>query len=175
MLLCYSCSINISGIYSNYNKTIKEDPSKFIQLKDSALCYSQKNNLKDKICVIDGKTLKNCIKKNEKTLIYIWSPNCKSKYCIPLEIIQQRCDEKNIELYIVAEYYDKTRMDYHYDLKNNIFGIDVVHYDSNLISKYMDLFFSDISEQIKYKETNDRFFIFEKNTFSKSFYSIDEL
>jgi hypothetical protein len=170
-----SCSINVNGLYSNYKRTIKESSTKFKLAKDSAVCYSKENSSKEIIYITNGTILKKCIRKNKKTLIYVWSPNCKSKYCIPLEIIQQKCNENNIELFVVAEYYDTIKMNYNYDLKNNIFSIDVNHYKSNMVSKYMNLFFLDLSKEIVYNDTNNRFFIFDEGVFIKSIYAINEL
>ncbi len=87
-------------------------------------------------------------------------------------MIQEQCNNKNIDLYVVAEYYDCNKMDKAYDLNNNIYAIDVKYYKSNFTSKYVSRFKFDLTLQ---KNIEHRFLMFEKGVFIKSYESFDQI
>jgi len=129
----------LQGLYSYYDKVQGQKPNLIIK-SEKVICLIKQID-KPKIYVVNGKEIKNCIENTKKdALVYIWGPKCKSKICYPLNIIQSECDENNIELYIVAEYYDSELMDIHYNIKNPIYGIDIDYYKKKLSSKYLSKF-----------------------------------
>ena len=131
------------------------------------------SNLKSKVIIINGLVLKTCIEESKKTsLVYMWSPKCTGKFCPVLDLIQEQCNNKNIDLYVVAEYYDCNKMDKAYDLNNNIYAIDVKYYKSNFTSKYVSRFKFDLTLQ---KNIEHRFLMFEKGVFIKSYESFDQI
>ena len=71
-----------------------------------------------------------------------------SKVCIPLNVIQEICNKKNIQLYIVAEYYDLELMNKEYNISSPILGIDTDYYKTNLTSKYVKNFIKDINANL---------------------------
>lgn len=124
--------------------------------------------------ILNGKELKNCINAFEKTIIYIWRPNCSSSLCLPLETIQKVCNTNNIELFIIAEYYDYKKMNYYYSIQRPIFGIDIHYYKSDLTQVYVSKFIFDIigkKENIK----NDFFFLFNNGQLVSKGESIDKI
>lgn len=110
----------------------------------------------------------------KKTIVYIWGPNCHSDVCVPLQIIQKKCLEKGYNLFVVAEYYDLEKMQYHYDLNNNIYGVDVEYYKTSLTDKYISKFLKDLDVSIEKNDYN-RFLDFESDKFIKTFENIDQL
>lgn len=176
LLICFcSCSINGSfqGLYSYYDRTRSENPD--LLVKPSAvnpLCQVQQSS-PPKILVANGATLKSCINNTVKAVVYIWAPRCKSKNCYPLNLLQQKVNNKNIDLFIVAEYYDTELMSLNYKIQRPIFGIDIDYYNSNLTSKYLSLFLKELTSNSNPSKT--RFFYFESGEFKRSFDEIEEL
>lgn len=158
-----SCSIkgNFKGLYSYYESEKKVSPNLF--KKNVQICTLKYNQY---VYIINGINLKNCIASEEKSLIYIWEPHCKSKFCLPLGTIQEICKEKGIKLYIVAQYYDSELMSKKYNLDSPIFGIDTEYYNTNLVEKYVTKFIHDFNIN---KEIGERYLYFENGNFVKSY------
>jgi len=169
-----SCQFNgtLQGLYSYYRKVNRGNPDLFITINDSIDFCEVKASAVSKILLLNGKNLNKCIKKYKKSLVYIWSPNCKSQYCYSLEYLQKICNEVNIELFIVAEYYDMHYMSIDYNLERPIIGIDTKYYKTNITSKYLTKFISDLTDGI---EISDRFIYFANGYFAKSFKSTDQI
>ncbi len=171
-LILSSCRIkgNFQGLYSYYEKSKKNNPNLFvIPEPTNSICTLNRDNV-GKIYLTNGKALKNCLENKKNVIVYIWGPKCKSKICYPLETLQQISVENEIELYIVAEYYDNELMEAEYNLKNPILGIDTKYYNSNLTSKYLSEFISDLTNN-DYIE--NKFYVFKDGLFQNSYESIE--
>lgn len=168
LLSISSCHIsgNFKGLYSYYNDAFHKNPNIFVHHKNTA-CPSLND---DKVHIINGVLLKNCLKQKPKTLVYIWAPRCQSKICLPLETIQEYCDANNLELFVTAEYYDLELMEKNYRIKNPIFGIDTDFYHTNLTSKYLGEFLKDLNV-LSIKQGN-RYYYFEYGEYIDSQQSI---
>lgn len=174
LIILSSCSINgnLQGLYSYYNRTTKESPNLIID-SDSAIKYCElKNDGIAKIYPINGLQLNECLKRQDKSIVFVWSPNCKGKFCYSLNAVQETCDENNMELFIVAEYYDDAKMQIDYVIKRPIFGIDTKYYKTNLTSKYMSKFLLDVTAK---ETTNGRFLKFKGDKFQQSFSYLDSI
>lgn len=169
-----SCKINgtFQGLYSYYNKTKSETPNLLMRLDDSAsICdFAYSDSLK--IVISNGVELKNCARQYENSIVYFWSPKCKGKLCYSLELLQNICNEKGIELFIVAEYYDSQLMKKYYNIKKPILGIDTKYYKTNKTSKYLSLFTYDL---VSKRDISQKFILLKKGVFEKSFSDIKEL
>ncbi|WP_445722103.1 hypothetical protein [Flavobacterium sp.] len=170
LLSLSSCSINggFQGLYSYYKKTKKENPNLFVNSNDLECNDFERN----KINVLTGNKILSCIKNDERALVYIWAPKCKNQYCFPLEVIQQKCNENDVKLYVVSEYYDLNLMEEKYNLENPIFGIDTEYYKTNLTDKYLKKFIFDLTRD---ENIYSRFYCFKNGVFKKSFDSIDTI
>lgn len=174
-ILCQSCiSININGsfrgLYSYYKKTKEENPTLLIRPEANSSVCTLTNSSSPNVYMINGKSLKECISQEQDAIVYIWDINCGSKYCYTPEIVQIACEDKNISLYIVAEYYDSEPMMINYNTEKPIFGIDTEYYKSNLTHKYLSKFIDDLTGQ---KETTYGFFHFKDGNFVKRFKSVN--
>lgn len=168
-----SCKINgtFQGLYSYYKKTAKVNPNLFIN-DNNAMCEVTADSRK--IILRTGQSLKNCIKDYGKTVVFLWGPKCKSRICPSLDILQRRCKEKGLELFIVAEYYDNPLMTKEYDIERPISGIDTKYYRTNLTSKYTARFFSDLTGKELDKDYK-RMWYFENGVFVKMVSEINDL
>lgn len=174
ILLFTSCSIkgNFAGLYSYYNKMHEQNPKLYASATAvNSICEIKKNAIPT-IYVVNGKEIKECITTKKKSVVYIWGPKCKSKICIPLELIQQKCTLKKIDMYVVAEYYDNNLMDFNYNINNPIFGIDTKYYKSDLTSNYLSKFIFDLTST---KVTENKYLYFEDGKFIDSYNFIDDI
>jgi hypothetical protein len=170
LLSLASCSIegSFQGLVSYYNKVKKTD---LLLMKYSDSTHDLASNGTGGIVVMNGIQLKKHLTKYEKTLVYLWRPNCGGRYCYDLTLVQEFCDKNELELLVVAEYYDYAKMSSESALNNNIIGIDTDYYKSNLTSKYVSLFFADLLG----KEVSLGYFsFFHEDRFISCFNSLDE-
>ncbi|MFT5760924.1 MAG: opacity protein-like surface antigen [Polaribacter sp.] len=176
-LIITSCSFNggFQGLYSYYNKTKKESPNLFIKTKNTDTICGKYSKIENFIFITDGLTLKKCLLKNEKSIVYIWGSKCKSKVCYPLEIIQSYCLKNGYSLFILAEYYDSEGMNFDYNLEKNIIAVDTKYYKTNLTTKYLNGFLKDIDNKLEYNKLENKYLYFEKNNFINDFNSIYEI
>ncbi|MEZ4854050.1 MULTISPECIES: hypothetical protein [Flavobacterium] len=163
---------SFKGLYSYYDRSIKEKPEIFINTKNLDTINGKFSKLENYVFIINGNDLKKCLKENDKSFIYIWGAKCSSKICYPLELIDNHCKKNNVSLFIVAEYYDSENMSYDYELDKNILAIDTKHYNTNLTSKYLNLFLKDIDNNLNYDNIPERYLYFEKDKYIKSYESI---
>lgn len=175
-MILSACSINgsLQGLVSNYNKTKQLNSDLFRSVNHDGNC--QVDTLEARIYITNGLYLRECLSKcKTDVLVYNWAPNCKSKYCISLERLQEFCDEMGFELFVVAEYYDYDVMSKLQAIKNPIYGIDVKFYKTNFTSKYTRRFYSDLLQTDISEMSVHDYLLFEKSEFRSSFTSIDEL
>ena len=171
--LLVSCRIsgNLKGLYGYYNKTKSESPDLIVHPNSGNICkanWSESN----RVFATNGKELGNCIKEENHAVVFIWTPNCHGQFCYSLDAVQQACNQKKIELYIVAEYYDSEKMKMNYTLKRPIYGIDTKYYKTNLTAKYLSRFLMDM---IGKQEIDANFLRFKNGLLEASFQRIEEL
>lgn len=175
-----SCSINGSfqGLFSYYKTTNNDNKITFIKsTENNNYC----NNAYDSttIVIINGTELKKCLSQNGITLVYIWSPRCNSAKCYPLFLLQDLCTKMNIELLVVAEYYDTQQMTKNHNLIRPIFGIDTKYYKSNFTTIYLNIFLQDLLIEVNHttlkKIKYNNFFYFRNGIYVKSFNDIQEI
>ena len=179
-LMFCSCTFKgtFQGLFSYYNVTKKESEIQFIHLNEIDECHHFDFD-SAKVLVANGIELKNYLEKYENSLIYIWSPKCKSQYCFSLNILQEICSQKDIKLLVVAEYYDSNYMSKYYDLEHSIIGIDVKYYNTNLTSGYLSKFIVDLTNGMyscgSNNENNCSFLSFHNGKFENAFEAIDQI
>ena len=171
-----SCTIksNFKGLYSYFNETHKAMPNLFIKLDSSDTLLFNTSIEKNKIYIINGTHLKKCLDKKNKSIVYFWDLNCKSKICYPIELIQAHCKKNNLSLFVVAEYYDAKIMSNEFEIDNNILAVNTKYYKSSLVNKYLTRFLIDIDSKLKYKNLN-RYLYFEGDEFINDYRSIYDI
>ena len=165
---------DIRGIYSYYRVTEKEHPN-FIQRPESNLCEKESEE-PFIIYRIRANELKACLVKSTKSIVYFWSPNCSAPVCIPPNYAQEYSSRQNVDLLIIATYYDYQKMNYDYNLDRPLLGIDTEYYRSNLTSRYLDRFKTDLIGKEAFEENKiGRFYLFESDSLVMVSSSIEEL
>ena len=161
-LFFLGCSIHgsLQGLYSYYEKTAAISPD-LIQKATDPVCTLRQPE-KPAVFVVNGKELRMCLEPFEDALVYIWTPKCHSDKCVPLDYLQAYTDKKDVELFIVAEYYDYKTMSTHYNIERPIFGIDCAYYGTQLVNKYVTGFMEDLMNgKGSGKEDYERFYLFK--------------
>ncbi len=173
-----SCTIrgSFQGLYGYQNREVKKNKFLFINTDNCDSINGNKGKLSNLGLITKGETIRKCLALNTKNIIYIWGSKCKSKVCFPLTNIQKYCDEKGIDLFVLAEYYDAADMGINYQLAKNIIAVDTKFYNSNLTNNYLASFFNEIDDKIDFsKNNNNRYLYFENDKFLKSFNSVYEI
>ncbi len=169
-----SCTIrgNFRGLYSFYAKTKATNPELLLKPPPGSSICEIINTDTPKVYVINGSSLKECLKSRDKAIVYVWSSRCQSELCYSLNLVQQKCDAKGVELFIVAEYYDDELMRFKYRIEHPILGIDTEYYKTNFTSRYMSRFLHDLASIQKFE---NRFLYFENGIMKRAFSAIDEI
>lgn len=99
-----------------------------------------------KVVVANGDQLLKCLQLqgDRQAILYLWRPNCSGRYCLDLNVLQGIADSAVLTLYVVAEYYDKQKMEENVNLRFPIIGIDTDYYDSKKTKTYVKLFFEQL-------------------------------
>lgn len=135
--LLSSCIIQLAN-GTEYSSLTIEDQSKikkidtFIGL-DSSVIYE-----------LNGNQLKSELKKHPKSLVYLFSSNCSSDFCVPLNTVIEFAKSNELKLFLVlATFYelDKTRAQ---DIKHQLFSVDAEYYNMNKTRNYIKAFKTDL-------------------------------
>lgn len=164
LLICSlsSCVIvNTPGFYSGY-KDLSDTEKEQVVFTQPTEDICDKTNDK-KIYAINGKQLLNCMKSNDTSVVYLWSPHCSSDACITMQVAQRYCDKMNYKLYIVAEYYDMDMMGKQHTTPGPLFIANHKHYKANYCGKYVKRFTNDLlnGKTLNKDEKYSRFLFFK--------------
>lgn len=176
LIFIASCTIkgDFKGLYSYFRDTQNKRPDLFITLDSSDTLNLNSAKENNKIYIINGLQLKKCLRSNNRSIVYFWDLNCKSKICYPLELIQAHCKKNNLSLFVVAEYYDAKIMSNEFEIDNNILAVNTKYYKSSIVNKYLTRFLIDIDSKLKYKNLN-RYLYFEGDEFINDYRSIYDI
>lgn len=169
---CISINGDFKGLYSYYNQTKKDYPQLLVKPPaGTSLCAIPKTEI-PKVIVVNGKDIKACMQSYENAVLYIMAPKCHGIYCYSPTVLQRKCNERGIELFIVSEYYDGETMTRDYTLNRQIFGIDIDYYHASLVDAYIPKFIEDITD---IKERNIKFIQFKDGHFKRMFKDLKDL
>lgn len=171
LFLITSCLVHIEGTALGLtfgHKKLTEDDLKEIVFEDhsNTIC----NRAMDyKIHAITGKQLRECLKNNDTSLVYRWSPLCKAESCILIKACQEYCTKKNYKLYVVSEFYHMESMRAQNVADQPIFIANHKYYGKHLASKMETRFFKDVLNKPIDKEElwQGRYMIFSGDQFVK--------
>lgn len=162
---------NMTGLKSGYKKLSADEKLKIVNLEGDVSI--EKLVISDTIYNISSKEIENYLNTMQGELvIYLWSPNCSSSYCYPLEYIHEICLQRNQKLIIIIEYYDMSQIESQKldKLDFPLFSINSKFYGTDFCNRYVNLFFADllnmkkVPEEILYKS----YFLFTDGQFVKS-------
>jgi hypothetical protein len=152
---------SLRGFYSYYSATAKEYPGLLVKADSTAICELE-YPASPKVYLVNGQQMKECVANYDDAIVYIWDAHCPAEQCFSPSLLQKYCDEKNVQLFVVAEYYDGAELTQYYDIKRPLFGIDTQHYQSGFIEKYVGKFEADLSVD---KTRSGRMLYFKKGKY----------
>lgn len=121
------------------------------------------------IYALNAITLKNELKKSNKALVYFWSANCHSNVCISPINLQSVCSDRNVELFLIVEYYDEKINEFSNTLKKPVFSINHFFYKTNYVDSYRKKFTTELTGiSDNSNDIYNRYFYFENGNFIKS-------
>jgi hypothetical protein len=148
LVILHSCNITVAGLCSGYSRLSDEHKKQivFLDTKDN-VCELEKDG---KIYAITGDQLHTCLETQENAMVYSWVPHCTSSSCYLLSYVQSYCDSHGFTLYVIASYYDTTRM---FVEQNNIslplFSPNEKYYKTKYRNRYTKLFMKDLIKDEK--------------------------
>ena len=131
------------------------------------------------IYAVTGHQFKQLLSLSKTAIVYVWAPHCHSNSCIPLQAIQSACAKRNLDLYILVEYYtDAFSQDYNV-LAHPLFSVNEKYYHTVYCNAYMKQFITDLLDSAVVKSNDDllykRFYLFSDGNLQKVFDSLDEM
>ena len=173
ILLCTlsSCVIlNTPGFYSGYKKLSPAEKSQIIFASPEQNVCGLPND--KKLYSITAAQLLNCLRSNDTSLVYFWSPNCHSEVCISLPTAQHYCNRHNYKLYVVAQYYDFEKTNPQNTNPLPIFTANHKHYGTDYCNAYNNRFLKELRTDANLPKDDryDRFYFFksERLIFTKN-------
>lgn len=167
-----SCAIvRTPGFNSGYKRLTAEEQKR--------VCFvSSVEEIPDhndgRIMAVTAEQLSAVLKKSDTTLLYLWSPHCSSSSCVSLIAVQDYCDQANLPVYVLTEYYTDAFTQNEF-LSRPMLSVNEFHYKSSYCNSYMKRFLSElIPDDKRENDSNHRFLLFSKGSFVKSYESIEK-
>jgi len=140
IIILFFNSCQVCGVTNDYDKLTDE------QLTHLAPFTSFKEAVPGKVYEINAKVLKEEMKGQPKSLVYIFANGCTSSHCMQLSVFKDYADKNGYNLYLVMSGYwnlDKT-------LKQNIelplYTISPAYYNTKYSLTYMRKFENELMD-----------------------------
>jgi hypothetical protein len=150
-------SCQIYGITNDFEK-LSEYESSLVKELDSFSNTQSRNIYK-----INGQLLKNELKNNKKSIVYIFANGCSSKYCVSLTYLENYAKDNGYKLYMIMSDYAFLYLTLKQDFTSPLYSIDQEYYGTKFSSKSSRMFVNDITgkplkDKIKVKDFATFFF-----------------
>ena len=162
-----ACAIfRTPGFNSGYKRLTAEE-QKRICFVSSVEEIPDRND--GRIMAVTAEQLSTLLKKNDTTLLYLWSPRCSSSSCVSLKAVQDYCDQAKLPLYVLTEYYTDA-FPQNELLSRPMLSVNEFHYKTSYCNSYMKRFLSElIPDDNRESDSNHRFLLFSKGSFVQSY------
>ena len=168
-----SCAIvRTPGFNSGYKRLTAEEQKR--------VCFvSSVEEIPDhndgRIMAVTAEQLSAVLKKSDTTLLYLWSPHCSSISCVSLKAVQDYCDQANLPVYVLTEYYTDAFTQNEF-LSRPMLSVNEFHYKSSYCNSYMKRFLSElIPDDKRENDSNHRFLLFSKGSFVQSYDKMEDV
>lgn len=138
IFLCFTTSCEIKGVYSGYKQLNKIE-------KASVCDYNSDHGDTCKYVRITGLQLQQELIKNPKSLVFIWVPHCKGKWCLSLDYYKKYAIQHDVKLYIVADAYEMKEIKLNSTSISRIYFINTDYYNTNYRLKYRKNFVRELT------------------------------
>jgi hypothetical protein len=156
------------GFYSGYNKLNDEDKKNIVFLEEDKKIPDI--DIQNKVYAISAEQLQDFINHYDSCVIYFWSANCMSSYCISPVACQKFCDDNNYQFIVIAEYYTFPDMYYIMPLiRNPLFTINTKYYKTDYCNHYKRRFKKKLLKDENYIiSKGNRYWIYINGKFNRS-------
>ena len=90
---------------------------------------------------VTAQSLLRALPADNTTLVYLWSPHCRGRYCASLQSVEADCHRNGYEFQAVAAYYaDLVQIKLQAPLQHPLLAINHRYYRSDYCRKYARLF-----------------------------------
>lgn len=141
-ICCFSlASCTVYGLTNDYKKLSETEKTQIIPLENFS------NLDTSHIYKINGSQLKEELKKHPKSLVYVFTNDCTSQYCLPMSNYERFAKENNYKLFLVMEGYShlqKTTEQRSQVFTEPLFSIDNDFYNSWYSVRFHRLFENDL-------------------------------
>lgn len=160
--LAFSC-ISIQGFTNDYGKLSDEQKSLISPLQNF-------DNLENgRIYKVNPIQLREEMKNYPKSLVYVFTNGCKTKYCLPMNIYINYAEKNGYKLFLVMNGYANLDETLDQMAETPYFSIDNAYYNSNNRAKYSNYFENELmglDRDTKHKEYPGNLFFFENDRFT---------
>ena len=168
-----ACAIfRTPGFNSGY-KQLTADEQKRVCFVSSVEEIPDRND--GRIMAVTAEQLSALLKKNDTTLLYVWSPHCSSSSCVSLKAVQDYCDQANLPLWVLTEYYTDafTQIEF---LSRPMLSVNEFHYKTSYCNSYMKRFLSElIPNNTNQSVPHHRFLLFSNERFVQSYEKMEDV
>lgn len=167
LLLCLLSSCTVTGFTDDYKKLYPEQQRTIVPLEsfshsDPQLIYK-----------INGVQLREELKKHPKSMVYIFTNGCPSKYCLPMSTYEKYARENGYRLFLVMSGYGnlkETTKQRSEVFTAPLYAMDSDYYGSKIRMTYNKHFENDLLGQ-PHKTKNEwqgNLYFFEKDQWVKT-------
>lgn len=129
------------GFTNDYKKLSESEKATVIPLKS----FDETDS--EHIYKINGVQLKSELKKHAKSMVYVFTNGCKSKYCLPMSNYEQYAKEHDYKLFLVMNGFgsvNETTKQRSEVFTEPLFAIDSDFYKTNIRNRYTNIFTNDL-------------------------------
>ncbi len=161
LILNTSCSIiDMKGFSSGYKNLSEGERSAVIDKTGQPLSTLSNDG---NVYLVTASDLLHEMKRHKKTLLYIWSPECKSPGDNLLLKMESYCRSNDITLVIIQEYFSFKSIPDQNQLSAPIYGINTQYYKSDQCSRYTNRFILELTGKEEKEISYSRYFLFEED------------
>ena len=168
-----SCAIvRTPGFNSGYKRLTAEEQKQICFVSSVEEIPNQNDG---RIMAVTAEQLSVLLKKKGTTLLYLWSPHCSSSVCVSLKAVQDYCDQANLSLYVLTEYYTDafTQIEF---LSRPMLSVNEFYYKTSYCNSYMKRFLSElIPDDKRESDSNHRFLLFSRGSFVQSYERMEDV
>ena len=172
-LVFQACAIfHTPGFNSGYKRLTAEEQKRVCFVSSVAEIPDRNDS---RIMAVTAEQLSALLKNNDTTLLYLWSPHCSSSVCVSLKAIQEYCDQADLSVYVLTEYYTDAFSQIEF-LSRPMLSVNEFHYKTNYCNSYMKRFLSElIPDDKRESDSNHRFLLFSKGNFVQSYEKMEDV
>lgn len=162
--ILHSC-IQVQGFTNDYGK-LSEGQKSLISPLES---FDDLEN--GKIYTINPVQLKNELKNHQKSIVYVFTNGCVSKYCLPMNVYKSYADANGYKLFLVMNGYANLNQTLDQEVEIPYFAIDSEFYGVTNRSKYTGYFENELMnlpKETKHKEYPGNLSFFENGEFQNA-------